>query len=176
MFDETLYTPEEVAQILKISKYTVYEMIKRGELSAHRIGRKLRINNVDLEQYIHNTHNVKHPENILEGEIIHEDDGSFIIINNTKIRVVTDYEGSVKISIRPEDIILTNEPFKSSARNILPCTVLDIKESEETVYVKLNAGFILTALITMQSLKELDIYKGKQLFAVFKTTAVNIRI
>lgn len=36
-------TPEEAAQILKISKYTVYELIKKGELPARRIGRQLRI-------------------------------------------------------------------------------------------------------------------------------------
>lgn len=46
------YTPEEVANILKISKFTVYEMIKRGDLRAYRIGRKLRIEKVDLDNYI----------------------------------------------------------------------------------------------------------------------------
>lgn len=45
------YTPEEVAKILKISKYTVYEMIKRGELTAYRIGRKVRVEATDLEAY-----------------------------------------------------------------------------------------------------------------------------
>ena len=39
MRDEILYTPEEIAQKLKLSKYTIYEMIKRGEISAHRIGK-----------------------------------------------------------------------------------------------------------------------------------------
>jgi len=46
------YTPEEVAQILKISRFTVYEMIKRGDLTAYRIGRKMRIEAPDLENYI----------------------------------------------------------------------------------------------------------------------------
>lgn len=45
------YTPEEVAKILKISKYTVYELIKRGELTAYRIGRKVRVEATDLEIY-----------------------------------------------------------------------------------------------------------------------------
>jgi len=44
-------TPEEVAGILKIKKNTVYEMIKRGELPAYRIGRKIRIEPRDLETY-----------------------------------------------------------------------------------------------------------------------------
>lgn len=54
MMTETIsYTPEEVAHILKITRYTVYEMIKRGDLAAYRIGRKMRIEAPDLENYIH---------------------------------------------------------------------------------------------------------------------------
>lgn len=36
-------TIEEVAQILKVSKYTLYELIKKEEIPAQRIGRQLRI-------------------------------------------------------------------------------------------------------------------------------------
>lgn len=52
MPNDISYTPEEVANILKISKYTVYELIKRGELTAYHIGRKVRVENTDLEIYI----------------------------------------------------------------------------------------------------------------------------
>lgn len=48
MADES-YTPEEVAKILKISKYTVYELIKRGDLNGYRVGRKVRVEAPDLE-------------------------------------------------------------------------------------------------------------------------------
>jgi len=51
MSENVSYTPEEVANILKISRFTVYEMIKRGELQAYRIGRKMRIEANDLEAY-----------------------------------------------------------------------------------------------------------------------------
>ncbi|HPF44173.1 MAG TPA: helix-turn-helix transcriptional regulator [Syntrophomonadaceae bacterium] len=44
-------TPEEVAEILKIKKHTVYELVKRGDLPAFRIGRKLRINPEDVDHY-----------------------------------------------------------------------------------------------------------------------------
>ncbi len=49
------YTPEEIAKILKISRFTVYEMIKRGDLPAYRIGRKVRVEAPDLEIYIKNS-------------------------------------------------------------------------------------------------------------------------
>lgn len=51
MADGISYTPVEVAKILQISRFTVYELIKRGELTAYRIGRKVRIEPADLEQY-----------------------------------------------------------------------------------------------------------------------------
>ncbi len=52
MTDTISYTPEEVAKILKISRFTVYEMIKRGDLTAYRIGRKVRVEAPDLDVYI----------------------------------------------------------------------------------------------------------------------------
>lgn len=51
MSDEISYTPEEVAKILKVTRYTVYEMIKRGDLVAYRIGRNMRIDSTELENY-----------------------------------------------------------------------------------------------------------------------------
>lgn len=44
-------TPEEVAQQLHITKNTVYELVKRGELAAFRIGRKLRFDQQDVDMY-----------------------------------------------------------------------------------------------------------------------------
>lgn len=52
MTETISYTPEEVAKILKITRFTVYEMIKRGDLAAYRIGRKVRVEAPDLESYI----------------------------------------------------------------------------------------------------------------------------
>ena len=52
MSHDISYTPEEVAKLLKISKFTVYELIKRGELMAYHIGRKVRVEGADIESYI----------------------------------------------------------------------------------------------------------------------------
>ena len=51
MNENISYTPEDVAKILQISRFTVYELIKRGELTAYRIGRKVRVEPADLERY-----------------------------------------------------------------------------------------------------------------------------
>ncbi|SHO52172.1 substrate-binding domain-containing protein [Anaerocolumna xylanovorans] len=50
--NEKLYTPLEAAEILKIKKNTVYEMIKRGTLKATKMGKQLRITESDLNHLI----------------------------------------------------------------------------------------------------------------------------
>jgi putative molybdopterin biosynthesis protein len=49
--EDKVYTPDEVAQIFQISKHTVYELIKRGELNAFKIGNKMRIEQIELDQF-----------------------------------------------------------------------------------------------------------------------------
>jgi putative molybdopterin biosynthesis protein len=58
MSEDVSYTPEEVAKILNISKYTVYELIKRDELAAYHIGRKVRVDGADIEAFKRNSKNV----------------------------------------------------------------------------------------------------------------------
>ena len=53
----TSLTPLEVAEILKITKNTVYELVKRGEIPAYKVGRKLRIDKEDVENYINSQKN-----------------------------------------------------------------------------------------------------------------------
>src|SRR5579875_416390 len=52
MSKELSYTIEEVSQLLKVSKLTLYDMVKKGELPAFRVGRQMRIDAKDLDTYI----------------------------------------------------------------------------------------------------------------------------
>lgn len=51
MIDE-LYTPLEVAQMLRVTRTTIYEHIKNGQLKAIRIGNRYRISKAQLEEYL----------------------------------------------------------------------------------------------------------------------------
>lgn len=51
MSTENSYTTEEIAKLLRISKLTVYDLIKKGELPAYRVGRQMRVDASDLEAY-----------------------------------------------------------------------------------------------------------------------------
>lgn len=51
MIDDKALTPIEVADTLRIAKNTVYELVKRGELKAYRVGKKFRFDRADIEAY-----------------------------------------------------------------------------------------------------------------------------
>ncbi|MBH5320438.1 helix-turn-helix transcriptional regulator [Paenibacillus sp. GSMTC-2017] len=51
MSEEVSYTVDELAKLLKISKLTVYDLIKKGELSSYRVGKQMRVDASDLEAY-----------------------------------------------------------------------------------------------------------------------------
>lgn len=60
----------EVAQMLNITKNTVYEMIKRGELPSYKVGRKIRIDKSDVENYIYNQKNSSSNKSLVSFEPI----------------------------------------------------------------------------------------------------------
>jgi len=51
MNDNLSYTIEEVSQFLRVSKLTVYDLIKKEELVAYRVGRQMRVDQQELERY-----------------------------------------------------------------------------------------------------------------------------
>jgi molybdate transport system ATP-binding protein len=82
--------------------------------------------------------------------------------------------GEVVATLHPEDVILSDAPFVSSARNCLAGTVTEVIPSGSTVRVILDAGFSLTALLTRESCRELDLRVGRLIYATFKATAVHV--
>ncbi|MBR0597934.1 helix-turn-helix domain-containing protein [Sinanaerobacter chloroacetimidivorans] len=171
MHEEILYTPEELANKLKLSKYTIYEMIKRGDIQAHRIGRSIRVSQSQLELYIMST---RKTDNVYDAEIIREGNEKYALIKDVKINVSTEFDGRVKISVRPEDIILSKNPLVSSARNVMKGTVTDLIFDEKSAKVFLNVGIPMLIFITRQSMLEMNINKGDELYAIFKTMAVKV--
>ncbi|MDU6720689.1 MAG: TOBE domain-containing protein [Veillonella sp.] len=68
--------------------------------------------------------------------------------------------------------------MKLSARNQLKGKITEIQEGAVNAIVKINVGNgnILTADITMQSVKELNLTVGKEVIAVIKATNVMVGI
>ncbi len=59
MDENSVLTTQEVADMLKIAKNTVYELIKRGELNGYKVGKKVRIDLKDVEEYKNRTRNIR---------------------------------------------------------------------------------------------------------------------
>lgn len=171
MAEEILYTPEELAQKFKISKYTVYEMIKRGEIEAHHIGRNIRVSESQIENYLINSRRI---ENVFDGFIEYQDGEQYAVIRDVKISVSTPLDGKVKVSIKPEDIIISRGTFVSSARNVFLGRIQDLMYDERNAKLILDIGIPLIVLITKKSLNEMGLKIGEAAYAVFKTMSVRV--
>ncbi len=53
--DHELLDVQEVAGILKIARNTVYELIKRGELSYSKVGKQMRVSRAEVDSYLQGT-------------------------------------------------------------------------------------------------------------------------
>ena len=51
MEQDMSYTTEEIAKMLKVSKLTVYDLIKKGELPSYKVGKQMRVDAADLDAY-----------------------------------------------------------------------------------------------------------------------------
>jgi putative molybdopterin biosynthesis protein len=97
-------TALEVAELLKITKNTVYELVKRGELPGYKVGKKLRIDKADVESYINNQKRAKSNNN----QIIELKDGQHKEenINIENLNNIKKLESSNDIIISGQDAIL----------------------------------------------------------------------
>ncbi len=77
---------QEVARILHVSKSTIYELIRRGEINSYRIGRKVRFTQDDVDAYIARSRHEQSVQPVrrveLKSELLHpnpEENGGIIL-------------------------------------------------------------------------------------------------
>jgi len=103
MDKNTPLTPQEVAEMLKISKSTVYELIKKDSINSYKVGKKLRIDLNDVEKYKNKTKKVSSVE---------EKENKFIernpieIIGSLNNQFSNNYNSISQFIICGQDIIL----------------------------------------------------------------------
>jgi molybdate/tungstate transport system ATP-binding protein len=110
-------------------------------------------------------------ENIIEGIA----EGKILRTNGLVIELPYEVRGRVRIGVRPEDIVLSNEPLRSSMRNAFRAEVDGVEELGPLVRVRLRAGGIeLSAFLTRSSMLELGLEPGKKAWVGFKASAVHV--
>ncbi|MEA3408584.1 MAG: tungstate ABC transporter ATP-binding protein WtpC [Chloroflexota bacterium] len=122
--------------------------------------------------------------NIFQGHIQGTDGDGYkeIAVGQIHLAVVTEHEGAVHVSIRPEDIILSQDVLHSSARNCFQGRIIDIADRGTIIYVTLrvppdaqeDTATDFVCVITRRSLEEMNVQEGKRFYLAFKAAAVNV--
>ncbi|AFK21760.1 tungstate ABC transporter ATP-binding protein WtpC [Pyrococcus sp. ST04] len=110
-------------------------------------------------------------ENILEGQA----EGRVLKVGGIKIELPREVKGKVRIGIRPEDIVLSTERIRTSARNEFRGKVVSIEDLGALVRVTVEVeGIPFKAFITRSSMIEMGISEGKEVYITFKASSIHI--
>jgi tungstate transport system ATP-binding protein len=116
-------------------------------------------------------------ENIIDGVISAcEQELAVISVDGGIVEAVTSYSAGEKVlvGIRPEDVTVALSRLSSSARNCLVGTIAWTVFDGPLCRVGIDCGFPLVALVTRKSAEEMNLRKGKQVYATFKAVAIHV--
>ena len=118
--------------------------------------------------------------NYLEGNVVHsKDEVTTFKIGTHLLEVLGEYSigSKVGIVVRPEDIILSREFVKTSARNVLKTKVTNVTTHSKSGIVDIQLfvdNFRITSRITEESRRDLGIKKDDYMFAIFKASSPQV--
>ncbi|MGZ7136352.1 MAG: ATP-binding cassette domain-containing protein [Methanobacterium sp.] len=114
-------------------------------------------------------------ENVMNGEVIgSENDLVSIKIDSITIFAITEKRGNVNLSIRPDEITISKDKIKTSARNNIQGEVQEIIDTGSLIMLIINSGELFTVFITRESLSDLGITIGTLVWMYFKASAVHV--
>jgi len=116
-------------------------------------------------------------ENIIDGVVALNQGGIVTVqVGKDAVEAVSDYTHGEKVSlcIRPEEITLAGSRASSSARNSFAGAITRVVSFGALSRVEIDCGFPLVALITKRSAEEMNLDKGKPIYASFKATGVHV--
>jgi len=110
--------------------------------------------------------------NLLYGHAVVEDGETVVHTENgTVIKLPDELSGEVAVAVYPWDITVSTSPPESSALNSVHGTIKTINELGNRARVTIDA---ITAEITSESLRRLEIRVGQPAYATFKATGTRV--
>ncbi|MDG6258017.1 MAG: ATP-binding cassette domain-containing protein [Methanomicrobiaceae archaeon] len=118
-------------------------------------------------------------DNIHDGKVLGREHG----ITSVEVAGTTLYVGEsppkqrdrVKVIFRGEDVTIgVGETAQTSARNVLNGTIAEVSDVAPFVYVKVDCGFPVSALVTMRSAEEMALEEGTQVWASIKASTLHL--
>jgi len=113
-------------------------------------------------------------ENVYCGVSSVQNGEAAIDLGELAVRTVTAIEGDVCVGIRPEEVIVSHQPFESSAANTFPGTVTEIRQNGIFCQVVVDTGLPFVAVLTRQSIARLGLAEGEPAYVTFKASAVHV--
>lgn len=115
--------------------------------------------------------------NIFRGEVWIKDNGVICVrVGVVDFRVVTRLSGTVTVSVRPEELILSRNRFASTAVNVFEGRIVKIEQDSnaDEMLVHVDIGIPLTAAVTRQSVERLQFAVGDRVTVTCKATAIRV--
>jgi molybdopterin-binding protein len=117
--------------------------------------------------------------NYLEGEVVESNAGiTTFKIGTDMIEILGDYTISNRVGIllKPEDIILSREPIRTSARNMIKAKIIKfVNHNPGVIDIHLKVDRLnMVSRITEQAQQELRLQLGDDIFAIFKASSPQI--
>ncbi len=113
--------------------------------------------------------------NVFPGEVRPEDESHKVLrLAGVDVAVVTNLVGDAHGSIRPEDILISREPLRSSALNCFRGRIADVANRGSIVYVTVRVPPDFVCMITRRSLEEMALEAGQEVYVTFKASAVHV--
>lgn len=116
-------------------------------------------------------------ETIISGEVIKKEGNlCFVKVSDSVLEAVSECEAGddVFVCIRPENVTVSTQSEKNSARNHFSAKIDQISLWGLEYRLSLNCGFNLTAFVTKQSIEILNLRAGQEVFVSFKATALHL--
>jgi ABC-type Fe3+/spermidine/putrescine transport system ATPase subunit len=112
--------------------------------------------------------------NLFQGNAAGAEDNALVDIGGVRIRAETKLRGAVHVSIRPEDVFISREPVRSTAGDSLQAVITGIVDKGSVAYVAVNVPPEFTCLVSRQSLRELDLNIGVEVYITIRASAVHV--
>ena len=103
-----------------------------------------------------------------------ENGRAFAYVGETKLEVLTELRGKHRLSLRPEDILVSTESFTSSAQNSFKGQISHVLDKGSIIYLTIDIPPKVISLVTRRSYEEMNLIKGGEVYVSFKTSAVHV--
>ncbi len=118
--------------------------------------------------------------NLFQGKLFRENGSTFLNLEKINIEIASlsqDLEMQnkwVSAFLRPEEILVSKEPFLSSARNCFQGRITRMEERGGLVELTVECGIPFVVVLTKRSKDDLSLTHAKKVYLTFKASAVHL--